>query len=55
MDKTWEIIKEVLTYPLIKMGAGNITLQSLLILCVLFVLVLLLEKIGCSHRNYALC
>ena len=45
MDKTWEIIKEVLTYPLIKMGAGSITLQSLLILCVLFVLVLLLEKI----------
>ena len=45
MDKTWEIIKEVLTYPLIKMGAGNITLQSLLILCVLFVVVLLLEKI----------
>ena len=45
MDKTWEIIKEVLTYPLIKMGAGSITLQSLLILCVLFVVVLLLEKI----------
>ena len=45
MDKTWGIIKEVLTYPLIKMGAGNITLQSLLILCVLFVVVLLLEKI----------
>ena len=45
MDKTWEIIKEVLTYPLIKMGEGSITLQSLLVLCVLFVLVLLLEKI----------
>ena len=45
MDKTWEIIKEVLTYPLIKMGEGSITLQSLLVLCVLFVLVLFLEKI----------
>jgi small-conductance mechanosensitive channel len=45
MDKTWEIIREVLTYPLIKMGEGSLTLQSLLILGVLFALVLLLEKI----------
>ena len=45
MDKTWEIIREVLTYPLIRMGEGSLTLQSLLILGVLFALVLLLEKI----------
>ncbi|MDE2679810.1 MAG: mechanosensitive ion channel [Verrucomicrobiota bacterium] len=45
MDKTWEIIREVLTYPLIKMGEGSLTLQSLVILCVLFAVVLLLEKI----------
>jgi small-conductance mechanosensitive channel len=45
MDKTWEIIREVLTYPLIRMGESSLTLQSLLILGVLFALVLLLEKI----------
>ena len=45
MDKTWEIIREVLTYPLIRMGEGSLTLQSLLFLGVLFALVLLLEKI----------
>ncbi len=45
MDKTWDIIREVLTYPLIKMGEGSLTLQSLLILGVLFAVVLLLEKI----------
>ena len=32
-----EVIKKVLTYPLIKMGKGNLTLQSLLILGLLFI------------------
>jgi small-conductance mechanosensitive channel len=40
-----EVIKKVLTYPLIKMGKGNLTLQSLLILGLLFIAVIIAEKI----------
>ena len=40
-----EVIKKILTYPLIKMGKGNLTLQSLLILGLLFILVIVAEKI----------
>ena len=39
------VIKKVLTYPLIKMGESNLTLQSLIILGILFVLVIVIEKI----------
>ena len=39
------IINKVLTYPLIKMGESNLTLQSLIILGILFVLVIVIEKI----------
>ena len=40
-----ELIKIILTYPLIKMGESSLTLQSLLILGILFVLVIVIEKI----------
>ncbi len=40
-----ELIKKILTYPLIKMGESSLTLQSLLILGILFVLVIVIEKI----------
>jgi small-conductance mechanosensitive channel len=40
-----EVIKKILNYPLIKMGKGNLTLQSLLILGLLFILVIVAEKI----------
>ena len=40
-----EVIKKVLTYPLIKLGKGSLTLQSLLLLGLLFILVLVAEKI----------
>ena len=40
-----EVIKKVINYPLIKMGKGNLTLQSLLILGLLFILVIIAEKI----------
>ena len=39
------VIKKVLTYPLIKMGESSLTLQSLLILGILFVFVIVIEKI----------
>ena len=44
-DRVLEVIKKVLTYPLIKLGKGNLTLQSLLILGLLFIFVLVAEKI----------
>ena len=44
-DRVLEVIKKVLTYPLIKLGKGNLTLQSLLILGLLFIFVLVSEKI----------
>ena len=40
-----EVINKVLNYPLIKMGKGNLTLQSLLILGLLFIAVIIAEKI----------
>jgi len=40
-----ELIKKVLTYPLIIMGDSSLTLQSLLILGILFVLVIVVEKL----------
>ena len=40
-----ELVKKILTYPLIKMGESSLTLQSLLILGILFVLVIVIEKI----------
>ncbi|MBC8325290.1 MAG: mechanosensitive ion channel [Verrucomicrobia subdivision 3 bacterium] len=45
MERTWEIIRDILTYPLIKMGDGSLTLQSLLILGLLFAVVLVMEKV----------
>ena len=44
-DGVLEVINKVLTYPLIKMGESNLTLQSLIILGILFVLVIVIEKI----------
>jgi len=44
-DRVLEVIKKVLTYPLIKLGKGNLTLQSLLVLGLLFIFVLVAEKI----------
>ena len=41
----FEFVKKILTYPLIKMGDSSLTLQSLLILGILFVLVIVIEKI----------
>ena len=40
-----EVIKLVITYPLIKMGKGNLTLQSLIVFGFLVVVVIFAEKI----------
>ncbi len=50
MERTWDIIQNVLTYPLIKMGEGSLTLQSLLILGVLFAVVLVNDNLQ-QFRN----